>query len=254
MIIWDVPYQEAVQIIESQFTDGYGLPVQGDRDRGDSASRVGIIYTLRYMNEGMSEELKYKFNHALNQIEITPTTYVRHPDGFSPYPDGSLPQDYIADVSRFSRDQEEEIKIAMGFYPEQHDRLLRLYEKREKDGFHYQNKDIHGPANIGTYLRGIGHSISYLLLTFTDIDLLANAIIRTISRKINPIETSNDLVLSMMFLQAEKRTPTITSWIAKQIYKLSNPIQALDWYFNKDIGHAPPINILFHKPMKDAGF
>ena len=225
MIIWDVSYQDAVQIIETQFTDHLGLPVQADGDRGDTASRVGLIYALRFLNEGMTQDLKDKFENALNQIEIESAVYVRHPDGTTPYPSGLPPEEYVADPKQFSRDQEEPIKIAMGFYPEQIPRLQRLYEKRLSTSMVYQNGDIPGPANEGTYMRSFGSNWYYPILSISDLDLLVNAGIRLVARKINPTDTSNDVVLSLMFLQAEQRTGTIISWIAKQIYKLSNTIQ-----------------------------
>lgn len=253
MIIWDISYQDAVQLIEEKYTDNTGLPIQGGYgDRGDTANRIGLIYTLRFLNEGMSQDLKDKFDNALNQIEIESSVYIRHPNG-NTYPNGLPCQDYVTDPKQFSRDQEEPVKIALGFYSEQEPRLQRLYEKRLSNRMIYQNGDIPGPANEGVYMRSFGNKLYYPLLMVSDLDLLINASIRLVARKINPLDTTNDLVLSLMFLQAERKTGTIVSWLAKQVYKLSKPMQALDSYFNKE-SNAPPYNILFKKPMEEAGF
>lgn len=246
-----ISYQQAVEVIEREYTDNLGIIVQRDGDRGDSASRVGIYYYLRILNEtDNKQELSETFHVVLDKLEIQPGIYVRHPD--DTYSNGTPVQSYVNNPSGFSRDQQTPIQIAMGEYPLERSRLQRLFAKQLSRLGTYQNKDIGGPETLSIYFRSLNSIGAYPVDLLGDVELLVNSLIRLGKRKANPDDTSDDVNHCLALIQAYYRYPTPISLLARQVYKLSNPMQALESYFRFET-NAPPMAELFRPQMRKIG-
>lgn len=234
---------EALEVIKKLYTDQWGHIVQWDKDKGDTANREGVVAFLVKI-QGL-EDWSDRFNKVLNQLEFTPGIYRRH--GF-PQPGD---QDYVGDIERFSRDQQTPLEVAMGEYPEQRFRLLKLYMNHACRCYKYQNKDWW----IGTYGRSLGYEKRNLRPLFEDMALVINSLFAC-TRRIKDIftkepDTSNDVNHALLIIQASRKKSTWLSWIATKIYKISNPQKALDQYFSEKSG-APPISVLYREPLRIA--
>jgi hypothetical protein len=224
-------------VLESAYIqfDSMHLIVQADGDGGDTAQRTGMFYYIHYDEAA--------FTHALDQLEIKPGIYIRHPDQ----------SDFRSDPSRFSRDQQRPLVIAMGKYG-MNDRLWRLTKAHLMRLGKYQNADFSGPSHIGEYIRAFRARVLYPVLFVTDFALVFDSIDLAITSQFNPDSTDdNNHILSL--LQAQDIMPTPVSWVARKIYKhfrapnLGNtvfgetsPAQgALIWYHRADQGGNPLI-------------
>lgn len=246
-------YFEAIKIIEERHTDKYGIIVQADGDRGDSASRCGIYYTLRKLVEPREKTLRYKFQNCLDKLQVAKDTYVRHPDNKTPYSNGQLPQEYIADPKRFSRDQQSPLMVGLGFYDTSRSNLNGMFIAQLKRFGKFQNKDISGPQEVSTYIRAYNAWYLYPVLLLTDLAMLVNSGIRVVKRHLNPDDTSDDVVTMLLTIQAYYRLPTPVSWLSRKLYALSKPLDALRSYFREET-QAPPLYALYEEVLKQMDY
>lgn len=215
--------------------DAFNLIVQSDGDGGDTAQRTGMFY---YINGDRTA-----FEDALERLEIRPGIYARHP-----YQEG-----FRSDPSRFSRDQQRPLVIALGKYG-MYDRLERLAWEHLKRFGKYQNVDFVGPTNISEYIRAFRARALYPVLLFTDLGLLGDSILTVTLSYFNRDRTDdNNHVLTL--LQAQDIMSTPVSWLAQKIYKHfrarnfgnsvlgeGSPVQgALAWYHRPETGGNPLI-------------
>lgn len=226
-----------LEVIKRENTDHLGLIVQKDGDRGDTAHKTGIAYYLYLKNLSLvdhnGDNLIVGFKKALDQIEVAPGVWVRHP----------IPaQEYVANPADFSRDQEINLIIAMGEYPEERERLKRMIGRRWSRFGRYQNKDIMGPQHLSADLRSLNNKLTYPILFLTDVGLVFDAVV-AIARRMKD-KNDVDVIINdtMMLDQARRRMPTPWSWLARQIMKLTNIQSAWDTYFHPS-SNAPPLNV-----------
>ncbi len=219
--------------------DSHGLIVQADGDGGDTAQRIGMVF-FRYHDA-------QAFERALDQLEVAPGIYVRHP-----YQPG-----FRSDPNRFSRDQQRPIIMALGMY-DMHDRLGRMALAHLLRFGKYQNKDYLGPSHLGEYLRAFKAWPLYPVLFFTDVGLLVSSVDIAVRARLDGdnVDDNNHL---MALIQSKQVMPTPLSWLASRIYKdfrplnLGNqvlgeedPVQgALSWYHRAESGGNPFIAELY---------
>lgn len=243
--------KEALDIIKSQYTDAYGhICQQPGYDKGDTANREGVVAALVKWN-GL-EDWSSRFDQVLNQLEKQPGAFIRH--GFARPPQD---QDYCYLPTGFSRDQQTPIEIAMGEYPNQLVRLYRLYDAHRARYYKYQNKDW----GTGTYSRSLFNRAG-IDASLNDISLLINVSLafyrRFMDRYTKDRDTSNDVNLALLVIQAHKKGHSPISWLASRLYWKSNPMSALENYFGPTNYYgvmtqlAPPIHWLYVNPLKEA--
>lgn len=215
--------------------DRYGLIVQSDGDGGDTAQRTGMFY---FMYDDV-----VAFERALDQLEVQPGIYVRHP-----YQHG-----FRSDPSEFSRDQQRALVIAMGAYG-MHDRLARLAKAHALRFGKYQNRDIIGPSHVGEYIRAFSARHLYPVLLLTDSVLLVNSV-RIVLWYRSDTDHSDDNNHVMSLAQSRYVMPTPFSWLARKVYKTFRPPNegnfrkgeslpaqgALAWYHRAENGGNPLI-------------
>jgi hypothetical protein len=235
---------EALQEIQTQNTDAQGFIVQKNMDAGDSSSRTGIFYylaaVLKLKADYKGKALNEGFNENLNSHEVTTGVYIRHPRiSNNTYPNGTRVQGFVADPSEMGRDQMNPLIIALGEYPDQLARLNRWDSAQYNRYGRYQNKDIMGPQDYGMTIRAYKNKWHYFLLPLCDLGLVINSIFRLLGRLRDANDTTDDVLHSLMIIQAYYTAPTPVSWLARQIYNLSKPIKALQGYFSAQSGAAP---------------
>lgn len=183
--------------------DEHGLIVQADGDGGDTAQRTGMFYFV-YDDPA-------SFARALDQLEVRPGVYVRHPHQHG----------FRSDPREFSRDQQRALVIALGAYG-MTARLWRMTKEHVKRLGKYQNKDFVGPSHVGEYIRAYGTSYLYPVLLVTDFALLLNSARIAIVHRYDPGHSDdNNHVMSLA--QARYVMPTPASWLARKIYKKFRP-------------------------------
>lgn len=234
-----VEVEQAIQQIAQYNVDSQNMITQSDakKDGGDTANRIGIFYymakILGLTKDFLGRDLDEGFEASLKALEIQPGIYIRHPTQVSIF---NVPE-------HFSRDQQTPISIAMSAYKSQLERLTRLANNHFKRFGKYQNTDISGPQHWGFYSRRSNNYIMYPYLILSDIGLVGDSIVRVIKRKNDPSDTSDDLDHSIAIIQAYEVMPTPLSWLARKIYNLSNPMEAINLYFGKE---APALNVLIN--------
>ena len=221
-----------------QFRDARGYICQkewdGTKGAGDAASRVGID---AYLTSILGFPHAPLFNYLLDGIEVEPGIYKRHPTS-------DISFNTIKD---FSRDQQIPLVIAMGAYPEQKPRLMRLFLKHILRFGKYQNWDFMGTQHLGMYLRSFNWKLLYPLLPILDLGLVIDSISNVVRYKLDPDDTTNHLNHSLAIIQAYYVQPTPISYIARKIYSWAHPQAGLDSYFRAETG-APPMHLLY-KPI-----
>lgn len=242
-------YEEAVKDIFENHIDSDGLIVQRNRDPGDTASRVGLLHALRFFNGDNLEHNSLSFDHMLSKIEIRPGVYIRHP-----FVEAFKDQTFTFNEFDFSRDQTVPLIVALGLFKDQRERLKNLWiQQCSRSLMEFQNKDLLGPLEISAYIRAFNNKLLYPFLLFMDIGLLVNAIIRVAWRALDPDDTSDDVIMALLVIQANKIMPTPLSFIARQIYKMSKPLNGLESYFRAET-LAPPMHELYRPLLKKLGF
>jgi hypothetical protein len=221
--------------------DAHGLIVQANGDGGDTAQRTGMLF-FQYRDEEA-------FVNALDQLEIAPGIYVRHP-----YQAG-----FRNDPNRFSRDQQRALVIAMGSY-RMDDRLWRLAKAHLARFGKYQNLDYLGPSHLGEYLRAFRAWPVYPLLLITDVGLVVSSIDIALTKDKDNVDDNNHV---MALVQASQTMPTPISWLATRLYKKyrpinfgneilgeSDPVQgALSWYHRAESGGNPFISEMYRSSL-----
>lgn len=241
-------YEEAVKDIFENHIDSDGLIVQRNRDPGDTASRVGLLHALRSFNKDNLEHNSMSFDHMLSKIEIRPGIYIRHP-----FVDAFKDQTFTFNEFDFSRDQAVPLIVALGLFDEQRVRLKNMFKQQcSRPLMKFQNKDFLGPLEASAYIRSFNFKLLYPFLLFMDVGLLVNAIIRVVRRALDPDDTSDDVIMALLVIQANKIMPTPLSFIARQIYKISKPMKALESYFRPET-LAPPMHELYRPLLRKLG-
>ncbi|MEK7355857.1 MAG: hypothetical protein AAB250_05380, partial [Bdellovibrionota bacterium] len=214
-------------------TDHHGLIVQADGDGGDTAQRTGMYYYVHHDPE--------KFTQALDQLEVAPGIYVRHPNQ----------DDFRSDPRRFSRDLQRPLVIALGRYG-MHDRLARMAKEHAFRLGKYQNLDYISPVGFGEYVRAFDSKSLYPLLMVSDIFLFLGSIQLVITASFNPDEVDdNNHVMTLMQAQDVMPTPfgalamKTYLWLrprnlGNSVFGLDDPVQgALAWYHRAETGGNP---------------
>jgi hypothetical protein len=239
------------------YLDEYNLPVQADGDRGDTASRVGIIGTAIALYEDwkdLPDQIKNQFNffNAVSDLNIgtlEKPSFVRHFDGSTPYKNGTMPQVYVNNPNRFSRDQHRPLVVALSYYSAKQDLLKNVIKEHIKRFGMYQNADIASPECVAVYLRAMNYSyITYPLLVLGDLFTLGNILIRAYEYKKNNDNVGDIINLTVTVLQSITRKETFLSKFNRYLLNKFIPVQkAWDHYFREDSG-ANPLNELY-KPI-----
>jgi len=217
------------------YLDEFGLIVQEDGDGGDTAQRTGMFYYVYHDPEG--------FARALDQLEISPGIYVRHP-----YQEG-----FISDPRRFSRDQQRPLIITMGKYGMK-DRLWRMLKGHLVRLGKYQNLDFISPIGIGEYIRAFEAKALYPLLYVMDTFLFIGSLTLALEASLNPDEVDDNNHV-MTLLQARDVMPTVVGRWAYWAYRHLRPKNmgnfvlgkedavhgALAWYHRAENGGNPYI-------------
>lgn len=222
--------------------DAHGFIVQANGDGGDTAQRTGMLF-FQYRDEEA-------FSKALDQLEIAPGIYVRHP-----YQSG-----FRNDPNRFSRDQQRALVIAMGSYG-MNDRLWRLAKAHLSRFGKYQNLDYLGPSHLGEYLRAFRAWPVYPVLMLTDLGLVISSLDIAFTRDKDNVDDNNHV---MALIQASQTLPTPVSWFASRLYKNFRPVNfgneflgevdpaqgALSWYHREESGGNPFIGEAYRQPLR----
>ena len=237
--ICTAPNSSRAPASETLHFDSRGLVVQADGDGGDSAQRVGMLY-FRLHDPAA-------FSQALDQLEIAPGIYVRHP----------AQEDFRSNPNRFSRDQQRAIVMALGEYDMQA-RLFRLAWVHFLRFGKYQNADYLGPSHLGEYIRAFRAWPLYPVLFITDWGLVLSSLDIAIRNRDVPDEVDDNNHL-MALIQASGRFPTPVSFFAQKIYRKMRPLNlgnsnlgetdpaqgAISWYHRKASGGNPFIAELY---------
>lgn len=244
-------FLEAYQIIKEQHTDSYKIIGQKDGDMGDGAQRVGMFHTgMQILGFGSKEYNDYL--EAINNLEVSPGIFVRHPVQWN-------------DINDFSRDQQTPIVISMGFRQE-FGPLRRILNKHLSRFGRYQNKDLASPEHFGFYIRAFKFLPLYPLLFLGDMFMLLNTLIICLYKGRDKDNVGDDLNHILSLLQAKLSMPTPISFLARILYIACRPsnygnekyheksaIQgALTWYFRPESG-APPIHEIY-RPIIESHF
>lgn len=220
--------------------DSNGLPVQADGDGGDSAQRVGWIFTAQALSEQKSL-WPISFDQCIALLEVTPGTYIRNPIKWN-------------DPKDFSRDQQISILIALG-QNKRLDAVNRMIRTQDSRKFGLcQNGDIPTLGLFAAYIRsfqGTGF-LSRLALCILDLELVVNSLLR--GRK-GLDDVGDDLNHILCLVHAATIAPTPVSWFARWLYKTFRPESygttqlgfkshiygAVAWYFRAESGGNPEL-------------
>jgi hypothetical protein len=224
--------------------DAHGLIVQANGDGGDTAQRTGMFYFVHRDPKA--------FSRALDLLEIEAGVFVRHP-----YQDG-----FRSNPSRFSRDQQRPLVIALGAYG-MHDRLWRLFEAHLRRLGKYQNRDYIGPVNVGEYIRAFKSKPLYPLLFVTDVGLIYSSLDIAVRSRFDPDDVDDNNHL-MSLIQSQEVMDTPLSWLARKVYRHlrgknlgnselgeSEPVQgAIAWYHRNQNGGNTLIPALYRNSIE----
>jgi len=240
------------------FIDAYALIVQQDGDGGDTLQREGmyafgkkLLYDRSTNTVVVSEENPARRDPAqiMSKFEVQPGVYVRHPD----------PTHWYSNPETTSRDQ---IVPVIAYCAAYHDyaRLWRLFVATAKRGFFAQNILDTGEGetkvkvpdtmigHLGLFIRAGGEWTAplYPLLFITDTVDLIGTIIDVIplhweetgkklrSRDLGDVDDNNTIIADLL---AARYKPTPISWLNRQIYALTRPIN----YGNTVLGESNPV-------------
>lgn len=269
------------------YVDAYAIIAQQDGDVGDSLHREGMFAFgkwLRY-SEGdntvtiSSNPERWDPGKIMDKFEIEPGIYVRHPD----------PTRWSSNPETTSRDQLIPVIAYCAAY-EDYPRLWRLFVATAERGFFAQNRlddgqwehKMHVPdtmlGHLGLFIRAGGWWTAplYPLLLVTDtIDLVGTLIDqiplewdetakRFRKRSMGDVDDNNTIIAQLM---AVKFKPTPMSWLNRQVYALTRPLNygdtqlgesnhvmgALAWYHREQAGGNPEIAELY-RPLIEKYF
>lgn len=206
--------------------DIYGLIVQKDMDGGDTAGRESDFWYAYALSDPYPAQDSEEFVRVINQLEVAPGLFVRHPR--PPYND---PND-------FSRDQSVPLILALSEMGER-GTLKHMLVRQLKNLFRYQNGDIGLFQDAGYYIRGFKCLPMYPLLLLGDTQLLINSVLRVVISWVTRDNTSDDINHTLALLQAQRRMPTLISFVARKLYKrcVKGGVQfRWDRYFRPETG------------------
>ncbi|MGE0528435.1 MAG: hypothetical protein AB7P49_15300, partial [Bdellovibrionales bacterium] len=267
--------------------DAYAVIVQQDGDGGDTLHREGMYAFgkwLRYTSETntlLVEEIPQRRDPAsiLDKFEVRPGTYVRHPD----------PTSWVSNPETTSRDQLIPVIAYCAAYAD-YPRLWRLFKAVAKRGFFAQNFIKNGPGktqrkipdtmlgHLGLFIRAGGWWTAplYPVLLITDSLRLVNTLMNLIPlhkkdgeatfrwKNMGDVDDNNTIISHLV---AARFKPTPISWLDRQIYALTRPINygntilgetnpvmgALAWYHRPEAGGNPELAELY-RPLVEEHF
>lgn len=212
--------------------DQWGLIAQSgpDRDGGDSAHRTGIFYAgLYYMfkdNKVIISKIQKDFEKDLDKLTVGPGQFIRHPD----------PTKWYSNPGNFSRDQTKSLVVAMGLFdgPKEKKLLSENFQNLKDNYGFYPNRlknwtnaekkfpyDFYDVANIGDYamyVRAMKAEKYKWFLSIGDIQIFAQSLINIVRSYTDPDDTSNDLKMTLILLQAKHQWPTFWSKTGEYLY------------------------------------
>jgi hypothetical protein len=274
------------------YIDSYAIIVQKDMDGGDSLHREGMYAfakKLRYdqiSNEVFIESPPLRGPaseaSALNQFEVEPGIYVRHPD----------PSKWYSNPDTTSRDQLLPVIAYCAAY-EDYPRLWRLFKATAKRGFFAQNtlragdgereRKLPDPMflNLAQFIRAGGWwtaPLYPLLFAFDSVELagtLAAAVLplhfkddHLIPRWKNEADVDDNNIVVQHLLAAVYK-PTPISELNRYIYSVTRPqnlgnaflgeknpvMGALRWYHRQEFGgEANPEVAEAYRPLIERYF
>lgn len=221
------------------YLDSKGLIVQSSGDGGDTLQREGFWYEGVFLNTAfpsISEMTPYK--EALSYLFVS----------------GGLVRSFklpYNDPTDTSRDQLVSNIRACGYY-DYKDALRFILKGVLKNWSRFPNNDIAFINDYGRFIRSYKAWYLYPLLPLLDAPLIINSIIRCIKGR-NFDDVGDDVNHIGDLAQAQNIYPTITSFIARKIYKYfrpRGPQYALDWYFRMESGGNPEFAELWRPILK----
>lgn len=267
------------------FIDAYAIISQQDGDAGDSLHREGmyafgkkLVYNPE-TNSVFIEENPERQNpkEIIDKFEVEPGVYVRHPD----------PSRWSANPYTTSRDQLVPVIAYCAAYAD-YPRLWRLFGAVAARGFFAQNFIENGPgktqikmpdtmlAHLGLFIRAGGDYTLplYPLLLVTDTIHLIGTLISILPihisdggkdirfKEMRDVDDNNKIIAHLM---AAKFKPTPISWLDRQIYSLTRPMNfgntvmgetnpvmgALVWYHRLEAGGNPEIAELYRPLIQE---
>jgi len=211
-------------------------------DFGDSCADTSRLYFMTFMLARMglitSEDYKSHrsmFLEASSRLEISPGTFVRHPDQYND------PKDY-------SRDQQTALQLAFALCDatEPISRML----KRQIQGFpFFQNADVITYEWI-YYIRGLRKWLFYPVLLVLDLGLFVNVLIRFAKAKFKPDDVADDLNLACSLIYCSIEYPTPISLLSRWLYKFK-PLGAFyPWSHYYRHPENPPIDDVAYQVIR----
>lgn len=269
------------------FVDAYGFIVQQDGDGGDTLQREGMYAFGKWLRYNQTDNTvviseapgRRDSSTILNQLEIGPGRYIRHPD----------PERWYSNPNTTSRDQLVPILAYCAAYKD-YPRLWRLFKATATRGMFSQNyrrageghRDLKVPdtwlGHLSLFIRAGGYYTLplYPLLMVTDTISLLGTILHQFPlhfeqtakrfRLKGPgdVDDNNAIIYHLV---AAHFKPTPISWAHRQFYALtrsanngnyllgeSNPVMgALVWYHRKQNRGNPEMAELY-RPLIEQYF
>lgn len=267
------------------YIDSYAIISQQDGDGGDALHREGMYafgQWLRYdgqTNTAVILELPERQDpgRILAKFEVEPGIYVRHPD----------PHRWYSDPNTTSRDQLVPVIAYCAAYQD-YERLARLYQATASRAMFAQNilraGDGHKEAKVpdtmigtlGLFIRAGGWWTAplYPVLFVTDAADLMATILNVIPlhweeshhrlrlTEQRDVDDNNTIIAHLV---AAHFKPTPLSWLNRQIYALTRPLNygntefgesnpvmgALTWYHRREAGGNPEIAELYRPSVEE---
>jgi hypothetical protein len=217
--------------------DAHGFIVQADGDGGDTAQRMGMYWAGFLLNAArVTTTLPKLPTLTLDKL----SSYMRHGFVRHPFQDG-----FRSDPAHFSRDQQDPLVVMMGLL-DIDDYLRWTLKNQLKRSGRYQNRDWANLNTVSLYIRAFKARHLWPLLLVTDLGLIVSGISHWVKRKRDPIHTDiNNHVIRLA--QAQAILPTLTSWLARKLFKRLWPDmnEALAFYHRAENGGNPEMAELY---------
>lgn len=227
--------------ILTDYTDKWNMIVTSEKDGGDSCA-YGCA--LMYVDIIKAQAHIIPKDNYLNQLEVAPGRYCRHPD----------PAKWYSNPDTLSRDQMTPLLVLLGLTKDV-PRLKRLFWSHLKRGllfawntrmngaapgtpkYAWKFPDITGPEIWATWIRSFRLYPLYPLLVAFDVQTLIGAI----QDRYFP-STTIQMNQTLLTDFSTRIMPTPTSLLARFIYGKKTPIAALDHEYGDATPFNPPVN------------
>lgn len=231
------------------YMDSNGMLVQKDLDGGDSAYMTSLASGLLVLDDDYyGADVLFQNLLQCNQS----------PGMWSRYPKTPLDKWY-ENTNNFSRDQADTVDWCMSIFNIKLDSLIsqglqkQMWRQRVKNWFFHQNwhigtdcikcekiPDITSPESIANLIRGRNYWLLYPVLTLLDVTHLTSITLRYTA-------WDTDCMLARNVILARIKYPTIFSWIARKIYRMTNYKERIRNYFYKTGNSIEPLGDLYQK-------